>query len=134
MSKLGPRGQALVDSLAPRVKKHREATEALLLEAARLADRLDDLDDVIDGKGVLDLLRFRLSDDEGKVAEVKFDSVMSEARQQQVAFSGLMKIIMPNLDEHEAAAGGESDADEIAARRAARRSGASPSPRAKRQG
>lgn len=59
----------------------------LALEAARTADRLDELDSVIQGKGVLELMRFRIPhamDDQGTVTvEVKFDSVLGESRQQQ---------------------------------------------------
>jgi hypothetical protein len=61
----------------------------LALEACRAADRLDELDSIIHGKGVLHLMQFRLKDlfspdDERRVSvEVKFDSVLSEARQQQ---------------------------------------------------
>ncbi|WP_125777184.1 hypothetical protein [Antribacter gilvus] len=65
-------------------------TLALLTEAARIADRLDDLDDIIAGKGVLQLLRFRLVDDEGRVAEVKFDGVLAESRQQATALRGIL--------------------------------------------
>lgn len=64
---------------------------ALLVEAARIADRLDDLNEIIAGRGVLQLLRFRLVDDEGRVAEVKFDHVLSEARQQAVALRSLLQ-------------------------------------------
>ena len=124
MADLGPRGQALYDALKPVVVKHKEATEALILEAARAADRLADLDDVIDGKGVLDLLRFRLRDEEGLVAEVKFDAVMSEARQQQANFASLMKVILPNLDPEAGAAKERDVLDEIAQRRASRGAGA----------
>ena len=95
----------------------------LILEACRAVDRLADLDAVIAGAGVLDLLRFRLKDEEGRIAEVKFDAVLSEARQQQSNLASLMKAILPNLDP---AAGAEKERDildEIAQRRAARRTG-----------
>jgi len=93
-------------------------TRALLIEAARTADRLDDLDEIIHGKGVLELLRFRLSDDEGRVAEVKFDGVLAEARQQ----AGTLKALLVTLgvDKIEVKAGGGSILDQLAARRAER--------------
>ena len=51
------------------------------------SDRLDELDSIIQGKGVLDLMQFRVPHavgDQGAVTvEVKFDNVLGEARQQQ---------------------------------------------------
>ena len=77
---LGTRGTALWKSLA-----QAEDTPAgvLALEACRTADLLDDLHEIADGKGVLELLHFRLVTDDGSVAEVKFDNVVGEIRQQQ---------------------------------------------------
>lgn len=120
MSELGIHGQKFYDSMTSCIVKHKEASTALILEAARAIDRLADLDDVISGTGVLSLLRFRLVDDEGRVAVVKFDAVLSEARQQQANFAGLMKTILPNLDPEAGAAKERDVLDEIAARRAAR--------------
>lgn len=119
MADLGPAGKAFFDDLNASIKLHPKATEALIREAARLLDRLNDLDDIIDGKGVLNLLHFRLVTDDGDVAEVKFDAVLSEARQQQVAFTNLVKAILPNL---ESAAQGKAvdPLDQLAARRSAR--------------
>ena len=83
---LGPRGSALWESLA---RSPETPDGVLALEACRTADRLDELDSIIHGKGVLHLMQFRLKDlfspdDERRVSiEVKFDSVLSEARQQQ---------------------------------------------------
>lgn len=132
MSELGIHGQKFYDSMTSCIVKHKDATTALILEAARAIDRLADLDDVISGKGVLDLLRFRLRDDEGRVAEVKFDAVLSEARQQQANFASLMKTILPNLDPEAGAAKERDVLDEIAQRRAAR--GAGPATGAVRAG
>lgn len=133
MADLGEVGQQFYDSLAGAIKKHPEATRALLVEAARSLERLNDLDDVISGKGVLNLLRFRLVTDEGDVAEVKFDHVLSEARQQQANLSALMKVILPNLNEDAGKAEERDFLDEITQRRAARRSSPAKAPsRAKR--
>jgi hypothetical protein len=91
---LGVRGLEIWEALsgADRVRN------ALALEAARLADRLDELDSVIQGKGVLNLMQFRLDslpDGEGEpfVVEVKFQNVLSEARQQQLAFANVLKAL-----------------------------------------
>lgn len=121
MADLGPEGQALFESLSSAIVKHKDATLSLIKEACRSIDRLADLDEVIHGKGVLDLLRFRLVDEEGRVAEVKFDGVLSEARQQQSNFASLMKSILPNLDPAAGVAKERDLLDEIAQRRAARR-------------
>jgi hypothetical protein len=95
----------------------------MLVEAARIADRLDDIDAIISGEGVLALLRFRLVDDEGRVAEVKFDNVMSEARQQAMAFRAILAQLGAEKFEAGAKAGG-SILDQLAERRAARQAAA----------
>ena len=84
---LGSRGKALWESLG---FEQNTANGALALEAARLADRLDELDSVIHGKGVLELMKFRVldahldGDDERRLhVEVSFGNVLAEARQQQ---------------------------------------------------
>lgn len=93
-------------------------TAGLLVEAARIADRLDDLDRIIAGKGVLDLLRFRLVDHEGRVAEVKFDGVLAEARQQASAFKAILaQLGVPKV---EAIVEKRSGVDQLRERRAAR--------------
>jgi hypothetical protein len=99
---LGVRGLDVWEALSGTDK----VRNALALEAARLADRLDELDSIIQGKGVLNLMQFRLEslpsgDGEPFVVEVKFQSVLSEARQQQLAFANVLKAL---------AAGGESAA------------------------
>jgi hypothetical protein len=98
-SGLGERGMSLWQAMAtadvPR--------NALVLEAARTADRLDELDNIIQGKGVLNLMQFRVLDrevdDDGSVninVEVKFNAVMAEARQQAVAFSNILTKLTPS--------------------------------------
>lgn len=89
---LAERGSALYRELSD----GSVAGDALALEAARLADRLDDIDRVIRGKGVLNLLQCRLemeapdSGAEGYVVEVKFQNVLSEARQQALALAQIV--------------------------------------------
>jgi hypothetical protein len=98
---LGVRGLDVWEALSGTDK----VRNALALEAARLADRLDELDGIIQGKGVLNLMQFRLDlpsgDGEPFVVEVKFQSVLAEARQQQLAFANVLKAL---------AAGGEASA------------------------
>ena len=95
---LGERGMSLWQALAttdvPR--------NALVLEAARTADRLDELDNIIQGKGVLNLMQFRVLDrevdDDGSVninVEVKFNAVLAEARQQATAFANILTKLSP---------------------------------------
>lgn len=88
---LGERGQALFGELSD----GSAARDALALEAARLADRLDELDRIIHGDGVLNLMQFRLDfpegDDEPFVVEVKFQNVLAEARQQALALNQIVQ-------------------------------------------
>lgn len=97
---------------------------ALITEAARLADRLDELDSVIQGKGVLNLMQFRvlshevMDDDRNINVEVKFQNVLSEARQQATAFAGLLKAIgLPGDAVAAPVAAPKSPLDELMARR-----------------
>ena len=70
-----------------------------LEEACRAKDRLDELDSIIHGKGVLNLMRFRLHDlfcdeEERNVSvEVKFDSVITQAN----ATANLLKQLLAAL-------------------------------------
>lgn len=68
---------------------------ALALEACRCADRLDELDKVISGRGVLQLLRFRTrsEDDDERRVEVVFDDVLAEARQQQMTLKQILQVL-----------------------------------------
>lgn len=91
---LGERGSLLWQSLAVGVTD--VARIALITESARLADRLDELDSIIQGKGVLNLMQFRVidslvTDDSLDInVEVKFQNVLAEARQQTMAFSAVL--------------------------------------------
>jgi hypothetical protein len=71
----------------------------LVLEAARLADRLDELDNIIQGKGVLNLMQFRLdfpeNEDEPYTVEVKFQTPLAEARQQAIALTTILSKLAP---------------------------------------
>jgi len=74
---------------------------AQLTEACRTKDRLDEFDSIIHGKGVLELMRFRVlgqyhQDAEGDghlTVEVKFDNVISTAN----ATANLLKQLLAAL-------------------------------------
>lgn len=92
---LGERGSAIWQARA--VGLSDPAQVAVVTEAARCADRLDELDNIIQGKGVLNLMQFRLHafEDDGEErninVEVKFAAPLAEARQQGAAFNVLVK-------------------------------------------
>lgn len=91
---LHARGSTLWEALA-----HAEGTAlgVLALEACRAADRLDELDSIIAGKGVLKLMQFRVGeiDDLGAVAvTVGFNNVLAEARQQQANLRSLLDTLL----------------------------------------
>jgi len=127
----GPRAQRLVEQLSEGVTD--AARLALVDEVARTADRLDNLDSIIRGKGVLNLLRFRLRDifevaDERKVTVVvTFDGVMSETRQTTLAFRQLLMSLALSAPPAAVPAPEKKGTalDELERRRAARMSGTS---------
>lgn len=95
---LGERGLSLWSALS----NGDAPNDALALEVARTADRLDELDSIIQGKGVLNLMQFRVLGsemaDEGIKeinVEVKFNAVLAEARQQGAALAGLLTKLSP---------------------------------------
>lgn len=92
---LGERGVALWQAMSGTDV----ARNALLLEAARTADRLDELDNIIQGKGVLNLMQFRLDfpsgEDEPYSVEVKFAAPLAEARQQATSLANLLTKLAP---------------------------------------
>ena len=94
---LGERGSALWQAMATEDVPR----NALVLEAARLADRLDELDNIIQGKGVLNLMQFRVlshevADDERNInVEVKFQAPLAEARQQATTLAAILTKLAP---------------------------------------
>ena len=95
---LGERGSAIWQAMA----SEDVPRNALVLEAARTADRCDELDNIIQGKGVLNLMQFRVLDhaieDDASHSiniEVKFNAVLAEARQQAMALAGLVSKLAP---------------------------------------
>lgn len=97
---LGEGGAALYAALAPAGTD--PARASLALEAARTKDRLDDLNEIIAGKGVMNLMMFRVLNKEidedytemNINVEVQIKSVLAEARQQGVALKGLLSTLM----------------------------------------
>lgn len=94
---LGERGSAIWQAMA----SNDAPRNALVLEAARTADRCDELDNIIQGKGVLNLMQFRvlssevMDDDRNINVEVKFGAPLAEARQQAMALAGLLSKLSP---------------------------------------
>ncbi|SEI44935.1 hypothetical protein SAMN04487917_101352 [Arthrobacter sp. yr096] len=95
---LGERGLSLWEAMSGKDV----ARNALVLEAARIADRLDELDNIIQGKGVLNLMQFRLHlneiDEDGDRninVEVKFAAPLAEARQQATALAAILSKLAP---------------------------------------
>lgn len=132
---LGERGSSIFQSMANGVTD--PARLALITEAARQADRLDELDGIIQGKGVLNLMQFRVLDpymNEGTTTlnvEVKFNMVFAEARQQAVAFANVLKALGVDFKAaavepavHAPAEAPKTGADMLAEQRAKRASGA----------
>lgn len=82
---LGARGRKLWKDITD--SNELDPSQVVILEeACRTADRLDGLDDVIQGKGVLELMHFRvpdrLGDDGVLTVHLTVDGALSEARQQ----------------------------------------------------
>ena len=133
---LGVGGAALWASLGCEVGT---AEGRMALEACRAADRLDELDSIIHGEGVVELMRFRVPNvfevgDESVTVEVKFDAVLAEARQQQ---NNLRQLLVSLTGMTGSSAGKQAvvevstPLDELTKRRSARGAGASRKGRAK---
>lgn len=110
---LGARGQEFYDALTKGIEIPIER-RALALEAARMADRLEQLHDIIAGKGVLKLMHFRvphvLDPESGSIrVEMSVDGVMAEVRQLQLAFERIARSVFKDVDELRSKNGGESD-------------------------
>lgn len=87
------RGKRLWDEITE-VHELSPEQRVVLEEACRCADRLDQLDGIIAGRGVLELLRLRHMDGQDTEDErhivMTVDGVLAEARQQQTVFKQLL--------------------------------------------
>lgn len=76
--------------------------QAVALEACRAKDRLDQLNDVIDGKGVLQLMHFRsmvdFDDEDTRHIKLTVDGAMAEARQLQQGLKQMLAALRPLSD------------------------------------
>lgn len=71
------------------------AIDALLIEACRIADRLDRIHEIETGKvDWFELLRFRTQREAGDEITVTIDNVISEARQQANTLRSLVTTLM----------------------------------------
>lgn len=124
---LGERGSAVWSEF--KIHATDALSRALLDELARAADRLDELDSIIQGKGVLNLMQFRVldreRDDTGDLninVEVKFAAPLEDARKQAASFASLVKTF-DSLIDRDAAGSAEpkkSPLDELMQRRKAK--------------
>ncbi len=97
------------------------AVAALVEEAARIMDRLDKIDGIVTGKTEwIELMHFRVKNDDAQTVTVTLDGVLAEARQQAAALKSLMQQL--GLGKADVAAKEKvvDPLDQIAARRAAR--------------
>lgn len=116
MPGLGERGQVIWQQARKDMAGALQVT--LLLEACRIADRLDVLDRQLHGH---DWLRFR-HDESGAEVTVYVDRVLAEAREQATALKGIVVELARSTPKQVEPTGGGGLADltaKIAARRAA---------------
>lgn len=106
------------------------AVDALVTEACRIVDRLEQIDAIVAGKAQwIELMHFRLRNGGEQRVEVTLDGVLSEARQQANALRGIIAQLgagKAGAVKKETPVG--DPIDEIAARRA-QRGGATARPR-----
>lgn len=116
-------------SLSESFRKHMKpavdadpAVAVVVAEACRIIDRLDQLDAIITGKTEwIQLMHFRVRNDEQQTVEVTIDGVLAEARQQAAALDRLLtKLGVGKADMSGRKGGAVDPLDEIAARRSAR--------------
>lgn len=122
-SGLGARARRLWDALAGELAD-RPADLVLLEEACRITDRLDALDRILQARPKA-LASVRFYETRPQDAVLVVDAALSEARQQ----ASTLRQILTSLKQPAggAARKGAGAVDDLTARRAARRAGASPS-------
>ena len=86
----GERGSALHSSLSG-LKEFNPAEMVMLVEMCRMADRLEQINDLVVSDGIVGLLHLRKMDDFGAeegeaIIKVTIDAVLAEGRQLQLAF------------------------------------------------
>lgn len=98
------------------------AVAALVVEACRIIDRLDNIDDIITGKSEwIQLMHFRVGNEGDQTVTVTLDGVLSEARQQSAALKSLMmQLGVGKADMSGKVEKAVDPLDEISARRSAR--------------
>lgn len=96
------------------------AVAALVEEAARIMDRLDQIDGIVTGKSEwIELMHFRVSP-QSETVTVTIDGVLAEARQQAAALKSLLQQLGLGKADLAAKEKVVDPLDQIAARRAAR--------------
>jgi hypothetical protein len=98
---LGPRGRALWDDTEKAVRGERG--RVLLLEACRIADRLDGLHALLTGDAA-DWLEVVEAKGTADAVEVRIDAALTEARQQAGALRSILTSL-PMGDDGDAASG-----------------------------
>jgi len=102
----------------------RPAERVLAEEACRIADRLEALDRILRGDEEA-WLSFRALNEDGSIVRVVVTGVLAEARQQQTALKGLVSELRQSIGKGAAPEQPkEAGADDLAARREARRAAA----------
>lgn len=87
--RFGPRAARLWAEMATDRAKMTPPEVVLLEEACRLADRLDRLDDFLAGRSDV-WLRFHARNEDGSIVRVVVDRALTEVRQQQDTFRGMV--------------------------------------------
>lgn len=113
----GDRGAKLLKELTA-AKQYNPAEMVMVEEICRMADRLEQLNGIIAGKGVINLMHLRhMGDDESEIT-MTVDGVLAECRQLQLAFqrvAAALKLESGAVTDVEVDTG-----DDLAAQRAAR--------------
>jgi len=98
------------------------AVAALVVEACRIMDRLDQIDGIVTGKSEwIELMHFRTNTEAGDEITVTLDDCLSEARQQANALRGILtQLGLGKANMSGAAEKARDPLDDLAARRASR--------------
>lgn len=119
---LGKRGKALYKELHADGKEYPALTEVLVVEACRIADRLDRLNQISSGE-TQDWVHFKERDGENVVI-VYVDSLLGELRHQATTLKQLVAEITKTDKPADKPKPEANPLDDFAARRAARRAAA----------